>query len=509
MTPKRVLVVHPDAAEAGRLDAFLTRTGYFQVTCVTDGFAAADELHGATWDAFLLHAATPGLGPVGVLRRLRARESTARLPVVVLLSVPDPPTARLLLRAGARRVQAEPLTSGEVATALRRVCGIPDPAGRRARRSGPRPARKASPGPAPARMASPGPAPAGRAEEGGAEKPPSRPRPQVGRRLSSVIWRTVRRGEGLPELPDEVLALYPRLASVRGELVTKDLVALDVALSATVLRMANSVTYGGSVAIGGLAAALQRVGQRELAAHLRDTRATRARTSAETQAFIRRAFQEHSLQVGCVAEEVARHLGHPHPDAVFSAGLLHDVGKLFLVHRFPDVYREVERLVAGSPPGARRPDERVRIERALLGLDHGVIGYELSRAWRLSPAIQGGMLHHHPADERGRRLSRPRTTEIVALADLVAHVLEAVRPAVATVVGAGRGSELSGAVQAVPEEHEEPVRAGIPGSFDEAFSAVAPVWTQPFLLGRPAILHHVVEISARRVARALDAARAL
>jgi len=120
------------------------------------------------------------------------------------------------------------------------------------------------------------------------------------------------------------------------------------------------------------------------------------------------AVWRHSLATGVAARLLAGKTRLADRDDAFTAGLLHDAGRLVLWRRFPEFYRSCE---ATSDVAAA--------ERATLGVDHATAGGWLFDAWKLPGALTDAVAGHHAA-EPGAGLS-----SVVALANLVVHDPEA------------------------------------------------------------------------------------
>ena len=93
--------------------------------------------------------------------------------------------------------------------------------------------------------------------------------------------------------------------------------------------------------------------------------------------------------------------------------LLHDVGKLVLLHAYPGYPSQVHR-------GARTPEERIHQERRELGVDHALVGGVLVRRWGLPSTIATPIERHHNADVEGE-------AAFVRLADMLAHYEQGTR----------------------------------------------------------------------------------
>ena len=87
--------------------------------------------------------------------------------------------------------------------------------------------------------------------------------------------------------------------------------------------------------------------------------------------------------------------------------LLHDVGKLVLMHAYPGYPGQVH-------GDARTPEERIHRERRELGVDHALVGGVLARRWGLPKAVASVIERHHADDAHGE-------AAFVRLADMLAH----------------------------------------------------------------------------------------
>jgi DNA-binding NarL/FixJ family response regulator len=97
--------------------------------------------------------------------------------------------------------------------------------------------------------------------------------------------------------------------------------------------------------------------------------------------------------------------------------LVHDVGKLVLIHAYPGYPSQVH-------GDARTPEERAHRERRELGVDHALVGGVLARRWGLPKTVASTIERHHAGDANGE-------AAYVRLADMLAHYAQggAVSPA--------------------------------------------------------------------------------
>ena len=85
-------------------------------------------------------------------------------------------------------------------------------------------------------------------------------------------------------------------------------------------------------------------------------------------------FRLHALATQHAADRLAAEVGYEHRDRLTVTSLLHDVGKLVLLHAYPGYPAQVHR-------GAQTPEERIHQERRELGVDHALVGGVLARRW--------------------------------------------------------------------------------------------------------------------------------
>jgi putative nucleotidyltransferase with HDIG domain len=217
----------------------------------------------------------------------------------------------------------------------------------------------------------------------------------------------------------EALEAFPVLAESRnrvlrlfesGEPSSAEVVAAvegDVALAIAVLRLANRVD--GRLR-GRVESAVK--GVEVLSARAVHAIARRARTfdfferTAVWQGIPER-FRLHAVATQRAADRLARELGYEARDRLMVTALLHDIGKLVLVHAYPGYPGQVH----GE---ARTPEERVQRERRELGVDHALVGGVLARRWGLPRAVASPIERHHSEDCDGE-------AALVRLADMLAH----------------------------------------------------------------------------------------
>src|SRR3984893_2269290 len=230
-----------------------------------------------------------------------------------------------------------------------------------------------------------------------------------GRRLTMAFEAL----EGFPALAES----RDRLLSViaKDHVATADIVSAvesDVALIIAILRLANQVQDGrGHVdtAVGAVELLSPQTVQ-AVASRLR-TFDFFERASVWDAAPER--FRLHALATQHAADRVAAEVGYEHRDRLTVTSLLHDVGKLVLLHAYPGYPSQVHR-------GARTPEERIHQERRELGVDHALVGGVLVRRWGLPASVATPIERHHNPDAEGE-------AAFIRLADMLAHYEQGAR----------------------------------------------------------------------------------
>lgn len=221
----------------------------------------------------------------------------------------------------------------------------------------------------------------------------------------------------LPPLSPVVVEL---LASFADEDVDSGRIAeqigRDQALTARLLRVANSSFYGLQNKVGTISDALVVLGFRAVRSMVLAIGIHGAFRAASCPGFDSQSYLRHCLLVGAIARGLAGQAGH-HADFAFTCGLLHDIGELVLAANFPEDYSRVM---------AYRETQDcflVAAERAVLGIDHGMVGGLLAEAWRF-PAALGLAIAGHHAPVAG---TDPSPADLVHVADAIAHGLGVAR----------------------------------------------------------------------------------
>ncbi len=201
------------------------------------------------------------------------------------------------------------------------------------------------------------------------------------------------RMKDLPALPVVVAKILQTAAS--PEASARDLeavITLDTGLAAKMLRLANSSFYGQSRRISTLADAVVLLGfnaVRNLA--LSVSLVSSLAPGGAARVFDWRAYWEHCTGVAACARLLARRQRLPGAaqDEALVAGLLHDIGRLFLGRYCPDLLAEVVLAAQAFRMSMEEAEWR------LMGTSHALLGQEIASRWNFPPALAGAIGAHH------------------------------------------------------------------------------------------------------------------
>jgi HD-like signal output (HDOD) protein len=171
-----------------------------------------------------------------------------------------------------------------------------------------------------------------------------------------------------------------------------DLISTDPAFSSEVLTIVNSPLYAIRSPINSVLQAIAVLGTNSLKGVCL-TVGVRAYLGKSLQQESLRAIWRHSLACGLVAQELAV-AGSTSKDAAYTAGVMHDIGRLALAVIRPKEYSALIMTHSGSP------SSMLKRERDLFGFDHCEAGKHLIADWKLPAEFQAIVSDHHSARQK-------------------------------------------------------------------------------------------------------------
>jgi putative nucleotidyltransferase with HDIG domain len=211
------------------------------------------------------------------------------------------------------------------------------------------------------------------------------------------IAKLLEKGDALPSLPEIFLKVSSQLddndASSQeiGSTITN-----DPAISYKILTMVNSAYFGLPNEVSSISQSVSLLGRFKLKQLLIGALLGDVFKGLDSEFFSLHDFWAHSIRTAIIAKELAITSDYcDEPDTIFTAGLLHDVGRLILAAQMPEVFKEI------SERTASKHIDVVQSEKDIIGLAHTEIGAVLMLKWGFPDLIWVCVKNHHRADYSG------------------------------------------------------------------------------------------------------------
>lgn len=219
----------------------------------------------------------------------------------------------------------------------------------------------------------------------------------------------------LPPFPRNV----PQLLEALGEPdVDADrvvaLIQYDPALTANVMRLCNSVVFGVGRPANDLHEAVLRLGLNEV------YQLVLAVSCAKTLGLPQQGYGldpgelwKHSVATAVAAKLLASDRGDD-PNLVFTAGILHDIGKVVLASALETTYAELMRDIEDQQHSLLEAEKRI------LGVQHAEVGGRVLERWKFSGGLVAGVWFHHDPQMAG---AHSKLASYVYVGNMIAYFL--------------------------------------------------------------------------------------
>lgn len=225
----------------------------------------------------------------------------------------------------------------------------------------------------------------------------------------------------LPYSPDLLKTLFAQTsdASIASAQEIAETVSKDQGLSGCILSLANSAFYGLQSQVCTVQRATAVLGVREVRTLVLALGVKSLTTRFPIpKNFDLTAYWTHQLMVGSVARGLTKDTQQD-PDLLFTAGLLHDMGKLIIAMHAPQEWEQLRQIQQEENLPAYEAEER------LLGVDHGVVGALVLKSWSLPSILVEAVNWHHSPDMSGLPPRIHFATALLGLADSAVHTASA------------------------------------------------------------------------------------
>lgn len=234
----------------------------------------------------------------------------------------------------------------------------------------------------------------------------------------SAVTDILRKARKIPAMPAAVARLFAMAQDDRSNsLDFERVLKADVALSANLLRLANSPIVGRASKVTDVRTAVTVLGIRrvcEMAASAHLLRVISQPLIGYDMSA--QAFWTHCSAVGLLSEALAKELRLQHVGMAFTCGLLHDIGKLAIALACEET--QVELRVSFDA----NAEQFIEAERKAFATDHVEVGEALAQRWRLPEPVILAVRWHHLPDACPSEEAR-QAADVVHVADAMSHAL--------------------------------------------------------------------------------------
>lgn len=205
--------------------------------------------------------------------------------------------------------------------------------------------------------------------------------------LHKIIMST-RDLPAMPQVASKVLELSsdPNTSAAQLQQVISD----DQAMTARILKIANSAMYSCSRKIKTLTEAIVMLGFNSIRSLVVTSAARNLYNTRKSRSGLKeRLLWEHSIGAGFACRLLAQKHAPALTEEAFLAGLMHDIGKLVLNIRVPERFDEIVQVVYNENRSF------FMTEMDHFGFTHAEVGALLVNKWKLSPVLEDVIRNHH------------------------------------------------------------------------------------------------------------------
>ena len=218
--------------------------------------------------------------------------------------------------------------------------------------------------------------------------------------------------ESIQPIPQVALKILRLIDNEEYEVKTlAEEIRKDQVISARTLKLCNSVALSGSNKVESLDQAIVLLGLRLLAKLVISVSVNELfNHSGLGYSLCKGGLYHHAVGTAIIAEKLANYTGSAEPGLAYTAGLLHDIGKVVLDQAIAAVYPLFyRRLMEGEQNFSEAENE-------ILGFNHTQVGEKLARKWSFPESLCGIIRHHHWPEKAAHHLE---LAHVVYLADLL------------------------------------------------------------------------------------------
>jgi len=217
-------------------------------------------------------------------------------------------------------------------------------------------------------------------------------------RSAEQVLQHVLTSKDLPTLPviaTKLLELTTRQDTTLTDIA--NLITQDMALSAKVLRVANSAFYSFPQQIASINQAVSILGINAVRSLVLSFSFLSMGKNRQNSRFDFQQFWERSLVEAAAAKLIIEQVSNADAEEAFTSSLLQNIGQLAFATTLHQEYDQVLEQKAGTVAGTSSGSSTVEseLELEMLGMTHADVGYEVAKAWGLPESLLLPIKYHH------------------------------------------------------------------------------------------------------------------
>ncbi len=195
-----------------------------------------------------------------------------------------------------------------------------------------------------------------------------------------------------------------------------EIISGDPGLTSRLLRLVNSAFYGFPSKIETVGRALLMVGTQQMRDLALATSVMSLFKGIPGHLVSMESLWRHSVACGIAARMLAAaRQSEANVELFFTAGVIHDIGRLVIYKKIPETAQEMILRCRDSK------EPLYLVEKEMLGFDHCDLGRMLAQSWNLPPSLEEVLACHHFPQEAKQY---PVETGVVHIADYIAHAIQ-------------------------------------------------------------------------------------
>jgi len=231
-------------------------------------------------------------------------------------------------------------------------------------------------------------------------------------KINKRILKSIKTLPPFPVTIQKVMALAGDPDSSLTELAA--VIRLDQAITANILRICNSAYFGLRRPVDNVSDAIMHMGKKNV---------LRAVVAAGLSRYFRTTkgydvkggdLWEHAVAVALMSQICAARISRPDDPRLFTAGVLHDIGKMVMGEFVQEAWQKIQELTE------RQKYSFLEAEQEVLGVNHAELGGEIALIWKFPDEILKAIAFHHRPDLLADDDAVPW---IVYLSNQVCHVM--------------------------------------------------------------------------------------